>query len=487
MACQDSAPKLGARGPRSPSLTMACLATSAPDPSIPDAVRLTSTRDASDPPVTRTLLEALHGGLPEDGGLYVPAEWPRLPSPPDVADPLPSETAAWAAPLLLGEEGPGGGPARASGDAGPGDHGSWAAVARRALNFPTPRTSLGAGLELFELFHGPTLSFKDVGARFLAGTLTALGGGPRTILVATSGDTGGAVAHAVAGAEGLQAVILFPRDRVSPFQRRQFTTLGDRVRAVEVPGVFDDCQSLARQALADPAAREEFGLLSANSINPGRLLPQVFYYLHLARLRGWGRGATPRPAPVVVPSGNLGNLTAGVLAVRAGAPLDPLVAACNRNDVLVRFQADGVSRTVSVRPTASSAMDVGAPSNLERLEWLFSGDVPALRRGARAFRADPGEARKTMRWAWNRYGVLLDPHTAVGVAVARRDLPSRGGGATTVLATAHPAKFPEAVHRATGQTPSVPPGQPDEGAREEIVPLRGGLPELLGLLREWRR
>jgi threonine synthase len=360
-------------------------------------------------------------------------------------------------------------------------------LARESLNFPIPRRSLDSGLGILELFHGPTLSFKDVGARFLARTLAAVDGGPRTILTATSGDTGGAVADAVVGLEGLRAVILFPRGRVSDVQRRQFTTLGDRVLAVEVDGVFDDCQSLAREALSDPVARARYGLVSANSINPGRLLPQVFYYLHLARLLGWERAGTARPTAVVVPSGNLGNLTAGVLAVRAGAPLDPLVAACNRNDALVRFQADGRTRAVSVQPTASSAMDVGAPSNLERLESLFGGDLRKLRQGARAFRADPEEAQETMRWAWNRYGVLLDPHTAIGVAVARRDLPSRRGRETTVLATAHPAKFPEVVHRATGETPPLPPGQPEEGTHEEILPLRGGLHELLGLLREWWR
>jgi threonine synthase len=364
---------------------------------------------------------------------------------------------------------------------------SWATIARWALSFPVPRRPLGAGLGLLELFHGPTLSFKDVGARFLARALGKVPGGPWTILTATSGDTGGAVADAVAESEGLRAVILFPRGRVSDVQRRQFTTLGDRILAVEVEGVFDDCQSLARQALGDPTARHRHGLVSANSINPGRLLPQVFYYLHLARLQGWGRGGPGRQTAVVVPSGNLGNLTAGVLAARAGAPLSPLVAACNRNDALVRFQRDGRTRTVPVHPTPSSAMDVGAPSNLERLEALFGGDVGALARGARAFRAEPDETRETMRWAWNRYGVLLDPHTAVGVAVARRHLPSRQEMGVTVLATAHPAKFPEAVQEATGEIPPLPAGQPGAGVPERAVPLQGGLGELLGLLEDWTR
>ena len=448
-------------------------------------MRLTSTRQSPGDTATRSLREVVARGLPRDGGLYLPAAWPRLPAPPASPDPSPGDTASWAAPLLLGtaedhgsEDG--------SLDGGPRPP-SWASIAREALDFPIPWTSLGPELGLLELFHGPTLSFKDVGARFLARTLATVPGGPWTILVATSGDTGGAVADAVAEQDHLRAVVLFPRGRVSDVQRRQFTTLGDRVRAVAVDGVFDDCQALARTALGDPAIRDRYGLVSANSINPARLVPQVFYYLHLARLQGWGREDPAPPGAVVVPSGNLGNLTAGVLAARAGAPLGPLLAACNRNDALVRFQADGRTRSVRVRRTAASAMDVGAPSNLERLEALFDRDPGALARGAPAFRVEPGETRDTMRWAWDRHGVLLDPHTAVGVAVARRHPRAPGQAGPTVLATAHPAKFPEAVREATGQTPGLPPGQPGEDRPEEIVPLRGGLEELMGLLDAWTR
>lgn len=443
------------------------------------SLRLLSTRRAPGDSQVLRLTEAVTRGLPADGGLYLPAAWPTLPAPPDELELSAAATAAWSAPLLLGDA------SGVRGAEGAGEELPWADLAREALDFPVPLRPLGSGLALLELFHGPTLSFKDVGARFLARTLAMVEGGPRTILTATSGDTGGAVAHAVAEQEGLRAVILFPRGRVSDVQRRQFTTLGSRILAVEVKGVFDDCQALARRALGNAAAQARWGLLSANSINPGRLLPQVFYYLHLARLRGWGRPGPDRASGVVVPSGNLGNLTAGVLAARAGAPLSPLVAACNRNDALVRFQRDGQTRSVSVRPTASSAMDVGAPSNLERLEALFGGRVDALTREARAFRAPPGEAKEAMRWAWNRYGVLLDPHTAVGVAVARRHLPFDQRIPVTVLATAHPAKFPAAVREATGETPPLPVGQPAPNTPEEIVRLSGGFDALLGLLAEW--
>ncbi len=407
----------------------------------------------------------------------MPAFWPTLPPPGGDLPLEPGATAAWAAPRLLG---------------GPGDPGSvdWARIAREALDFPIPLRPLGSDLRLLELFHGPTLSFKDVGARFLARVLAAAGeeeaDRSRTILVATSGDTGGAVAHAVRHLPGIRAVILFPRGRVSSVQRRQFTAAGPNVLAVEVPGPFDRCQALVKELLGDPAARERFRLTSANSINPGRLLPQTFYYLHLARLLGWGGEGEAEPGPVVVPSGNLGNVTAGVLARRAGAPLGPLTAACNRNDALVRFEADGETREVPVQPTASSAMDVGRPSNLERLEDLFRHDLPALAREVPAVSVSEEETRGAMAWAFETHGVLLDPHTAVGVAAVRRGaLP--GAGIPTVLATAHPAKFPDAVREATGRTPELPAGAVDAREPERVVELDGELAALAILLEEDRR
>ena len=398
----------------------------------------------------------------------MPTSWPTLPPPPGDLPREAGATAGWAAPRLLG---------------GAGDREAipWARIAREALDFPIPLRSLGPDLHLLELFHGPTLSFKDVGARFLARLLRYGADGPRTILVATSGDTGGAVAHAVRDLPGMRAVVLFPRDRVSPFQRRQFTAAADNVLAVEVDGPFDRCQALVKGLLADPDARERFGLTSANSINPARLLPQTFYYLHLARLLGWASSAVP--GPVVVPSGNLGNVTAGVLARRAGAPLGPLVAACNRNDALVRFQRDGVTREVPVHPTRSSAMDVGRPSNLERLEHLFGHDAGALAREVPAVRVSERETRDAMGWAWEAHGTLLDPHTAVGVAAVRRGgLP--GGGTATVLATAHPAKFAETVRDATGQDPRPPAHARDAGRPEHRVRLSGEVEALATLLEE---
>lgn len=423
-------------------------------------VRGTRGGDATD------LLQALEEGLGPDGGLYLPVEWPRLPDPPGDLGDTAADTAAWAAPLLLkgllpAEE--------------------LAALAREALDFPIPLRDLDGRIRLLELFHGPTLAFKDVGARFLARAWSRAGGeGTRTVLVATSGDTGGAVAAACHGVPGVQVAVLFPAGRVSELQRRQFTTLGGNVLAIAVDGPFDRCQHLVREALSDPGAREYFHLTSANSINLGRLLPQVFYYLHLARLQGWGRGEVTR-TPVLVPSGNLGNVTAGVLAARTGAPLGPLVAACNANDVLVRYQRDGETREAPVTRTLSTAMDVGAPSNLERLIYLFGNDPAQLREGLPALSIPDSEVEATIRWGWESAGVHLDPHTAVGVAAARRE--PWATGPVTVLATAHPAKFPEVVGEAAGVP--VPPHRTLEGARElpeRITPLTGSYGQLVEIL-----
>jgi len=415
-----------------------------------------------------SFLEAVERGLAPDGGLYLPTAWPRLPAPPADLGGSAADTAGWAAPLLL---------------EGVLPRPQLREIAREALGFRIPLTPLTDRIDLLELFHGPTLAFKDVGARFLARlwSATAAEGGQRTILVATSGDTGGAVAQACHRLPGLRVIVLFPEGRVSELQRRQFTTLGDNVTAVTVDGPFDRCQALAKAALGDPELVDELGLTSANSINIGRLIPQLFYYLHLARLRGWGR-AEVEPTPVIVPSGNLGNITAGILAKRAGAPLGQMVAACNANDALVRYLKDGTTHEVPVDPTLSTAMDVGAPSNLARLIALFDGDLAQLRPGLAATSATDDETASTIAWAWERAGVILDPHTAVGVTVARRapwcEAPA------TVLATAHPAKFPEVVGPLVGgEAPRDPRLQDAMDRTEEIVPLTGGSEGLARLLR----
>ncbi|HSM59511.1 MAG TPA: threonine synthase [Longimicrobiales bacterium] len=383
--------------------------------------------------------EALFGGLAPDGGLYVPEEVPRLPAPPAflAGEGFPA-LARWAAPRLF------------EGAAAPD---VLAEVVGRALDFPVSLVELEPGLRVLELFHGPTLAFKDVGARFMACMMSALdreAGHRRTVLVATSGDTGSAVAHAFRGLERTRVVVLFPRDGVSQRQRRQMTTLGGNVTAVAVEGAFDDCQRLVKGAFSDAALAAEAGLTSANSINVGRLLPQTLYYVHAQASIGWDR-----PAAFVVPSGNLGNLTGGLLGLRAGMPVAGFVAASNVNRVFPDYLESGVVETRPSVRTVSNAMDVGAPSNLERVRWLYGGDVEALRRDVRGAWADDLETRAAIREVHRRYGYLLDPHGAVGWA-AHRKVPADAGIPVVLLATAHPAKFPEVVEEAVGAAVDVP-------------------------------
>ncbi|HSW29401.1 MAG TPA: threonine synthase [Longimicrobiales bacterium] len=395
-----------------------------------------STRGAAPVPFAQALLR----GLAPDGGLYVPAAPPEL----GVGDP-PSggtfaDTARWAAARLL---------------PGAMEPTVLERVVAEALDFPMPLVEVAKDIFVLELFHGPSLAFKDVGARFMARAMAAVAapGPTHTVLVATSGDTGGAVASAFHGLAGYRVVVLFPRDGISERQRKQMTTLGGNVVAVSVDGTFDDCQRLAKGAFADPELREACALTSANSINIGRLLPQAFYYLHAASELGWSRA----PATFVVPSGNLGNLCAGLLALRAGMPARGFVAATNRNRAFVDYMEHG---TVAPRPsvrTISNAMDVGDPSNLERVRWLYGDDVARLRAHVRAHWVDDDATRECIRRVHAETGYVLDPHGAVGWQ-AMVHARGAGSGPWVVLATAHPWKFPEVVERVTGHGIAAPEG-----------------------------
>lgn len=396
-----------------------------------------STRGAGPAPFR----EALFRGLAPDGGLYVPREVPPLGDPPDAAGGAFSTAARWVARRWL----EGAAPAHVLD-----------AVVEGALDFPVPLVEVEPGAFVLELFHGPSLAFKDVGARFMARAMAALGGDPgsggeRTVLVATSGDTGGAVAAAFHGLPGCRVVALFPEGGISERQRRQMSTLGGNVTAVAVSGTFDDCQRLAKQAFADAGLREAAGLTSANSINVGRLVPQAFYYVHAAALLGWDR----RPATFVVPSGNLGNLCAGLLARRAGMPAAGFVAATNANRVFPDYLESGRFTPAPSVPTLSNAMDVGDPSNLERIRWLYGDDVARVRADVRGVAVGDDETRATIAAVHERTGYALDPHGAVGWRAMER-LRGPGEGPWVVLATAHPAKFPEVVAAATGREVPVP-------------------------------
>jgi threonine synthase len=308
-----------------------------------------------------------------------------------------------------------------------------------ALDFPVPLVPAGPdGIRVLELFHGPTLAFKDFGARFFAAVLDLVRepDRPVTILTATSGDTGAAVAHAFWQRPGVRAVVLYPRGRVSALQERQFATLGGNVTALSVDGSFDDCQSLVKTAFADPDLSARHGLTSANSINVARLLPQTLYYMEaVAALR---RQGISQPPVIAVPSGNFGNLSAGLLARALGLPVAAFVAATNANTTVPDYLETGDYRPRPSVATLSNAMDVGAPNNWERIEHLFSGDLNALRRVLRWGSKTDAETEETIRTLEDG-GYLADPHAAVARGVlAERLAPGETG---IFLGTAHPAKF----------------------------------------------
>jgi len=398
--------------------------------------------------------EALFGGLAPDGSLYHPH------GAPDLTPILPTlerlgafqDLAAEGAAALLAPEIPGE-QARA--------------LARNALPFSPVLRRLDAQILLLELFHGPTCAFKDFGAQFLAAAMESLLAEERRriqILVATSGDTGSAVAHAFHGRGGIDVVILYPSGRVSPLQEKQLTTLGGNVHALEVTGSFDDCQRLVKEAFRDERLKSRLSLSSANSINIGRLLPQCLYYIFAATRRQELGGDPPT---FCVPSGNFGNLTAGVYAWRWGIPIQGFVAATNVNDVVPIYLRSGRFSPRPSAPTLSNAMDVGNPSNFERLTEIFQGSWEGMASRIEGRSVTDARTLVTMREIHERHGVLVDPHTAVGYAAARDHLaepgPRRDGrpltsspGQVIVLSTAHPAKFTDTVVRATGATPPLP-------------------------------
>lgn len=333
-------------------------------------------------------------------------------------------------------------------------------IVASAFDFPVPLVPVDERTWILELFHGPTGSFKDFGARFLARLLSVLrdpAEGPVLILVATSGDTGGAVADAVAGLEGVKAMVLFPKDWLSPVQLRQVQEPAGRpgvggggVVPVEVNGTFDDCQRMVKEVLSDPGTGIPAILTSANSVNIGRLLPQAFYYT-----QGWNSlppSARERPA-VSVPSGNLGNLTAGVIARRMGVPLGHFIAASNANAAMTRFIEAGTLPSGPSLKTVSSAMDVSRPSNLERLLAIFDGNIERLESWILPTCHVDDDVLATMARVHDEIGYFLDPHTAVGYLGLEE---YRKGGASEpgmILSTADPAKFPATVRRATGLEP----------------------------------
>jgi len=410
-------------------------------------------------------------GLAPDGGLYLPRAWPRL--APETFRALASADYVTTAARVLA---PLTAPVLDEAALLPLLHRAYDGFAHAAV---TPLVQLDSRHWLLELHHGPTLAFKDLAlqllGQFFARFLEA-GGPPLTIIGATSGDTGSAAIAAVAGIPGVRIFMLHPHGRVSGVQRRQMTTVvAGNVHNIAVDGSFDDCQALVKALFNDPALRARHRLSAVNSINWARLAAQTVYYVHAAlRL-----GAPGRALSFSVPTGNFGDVFAGHVAAEMGLPVERLMVATNENDILARALGTGDYSRRRLTPTQSPSMDIQVSSNFERLIFDLSGRDGA--RTAAAMRAFEAEGRLTlwpellahmrqrftparidapdmaeaMRWAWQRCGVLVDPHTAIGLAAARR-LEEEVEGPIVTLATAHPAKFPDAVEAATGVRPGLP-------------------------------
>jgi len=398
------------------------------------------------PPVA--LPQALVQGLAPDGGLYMPSSVPVF-SRARVSE---LATAEWpeGASLVLD--------ALLSGAMAPDDLDD---LVSDALDFPVPLVRIHDRLWILELFRGPTLAFKDVGARFMARLLVHFLGDedrPVTVLTATSGDTGGAVAHAFHGLPGVRVVVLFPDGKVTPRQERQFSTLGGNITAVAVQGDFDDCQRMAKEAFRErPDSGPDGSLLtSANSINVGRFLPQTTYFWEAwARLNERIQNRTN--ILFCVPSGNFGNLAAGLLAKAMGLPGCSFLAATNENDVVPEYLDSGRFRPRPSVRTHSTAMDVGDPSNLQRILHLYSGDIDSLRNDLIGRRVSDPETLDCIRRVRDSFGYILDPHTAVGFHALEQELGSRPDSVGVLLATAHPAKFAEVVEPVLAEQLPIPP------------------------------
>jgi len=385
--------------------------------------------------------EAMLAGLAPDGGLYHPDHMPSL-DPEDFPHGvgLAGTAATLLEPFLAGD-------ALAP---------ELARICEEAFDFPVPLRDLGQGFHVLELFHGPTAAFKDVGARFLAACLSRIAGNDgtvRTVLVATSGDTGGAVAAAFHDRPGFRVVLLYPAGRVSDRQEAQLTAWGGNVTALKVDGDFDDCQRMVKAAFANEKLRRRAGLTSANSISIGRLLPQMSYYA-MASL-ALSRKFRQLPG-FIIPTGNLGNALACLWARRADLPVGPVVLATNANDAVARFFAGEPWHARPTRQTLASAMDVGNPSNMERLLYL-AGSEEAARAEAESVAVDDDGIRDVIREGPSRYGEVWCPHTATAVRAfetlprADRDRP------WVVVATAHPAKFEDVVEPLVGHHVAPPP------------------------------
>ena len=329
------------------------------------------------------------------------------------------------------------------------------------MNFEIPLVKITDDIFSLELFHGPTLAFKDIGARFMSrclGYFATHSASLRdskekiTVLVATSGDTGGAVANGFYNVEGVEVVILYPSGKVSSVQEKQLTTLGNNIHALEVDGTFDECQQMVKSIFADVELNQKMKLTSANSINVARWLPQQFYYFYL--YKQWKDKAN---LPVVtVPSGNFGNICAGLLAQHSGLPIKHFIAACNVNDTVPEFLRSGNYQPKKAVPTISNAMDVGDPSNFVRIMEIFHQQLNGLKNTLTGYTISDVETKDTLKSVYQNHNYLLDPHGAVAYNALEQYLSQNKNSKGVILETAHPVKFYDVIEPLINETVPVP-------------------------------
>lgn len=392
-----------------------------------------------------SLSQAVIKGLASDKGLYMPEKIAKLDDSffDKIADLSFCEIAYTVADALFGED---------------IDAESLKKIVYETLSFETPNVKIAPNIYSLELFHGPTAAFKDVGGRFMARMLSFfiskgdLGDNKVTVLVATSGDTGSAVANGFLGVEGIEVVVLYPKGKVSKIQEMQFTTLGQNITALEIDGTFDDCQALVKNAFMDKELNEKMTLTSANSINVARFLPQTFYYFNsYAALK---RAGVKGDIVMSVPSGNFGNITAGVVAKRMGLPIKRFIAANNKNDIFLQYLKTGVYTARASVSTVANAMDVGDPSNFVRILALYKDNIEDIKGDISGCSYSDDQIMATIKRVYDDYSYLLDPHGACGFMALEDNLKPNEVG--VFLETAHPAKFNETVSQAINKSVEIP-------------------------------
>jgi threonine synthase len=390
-----------------------------------------------------SLKEAVTKGLASDKGLFMPESIKKLPDEffANIDKMTLPEMASEVASAFFGDDIE---PATLKG------------IVSETLNFDIPLVKVTDSIYSLELFHGPTLAFKDVGARFMARLLGYFirqeGQKEVNVLVATSGDTGSAVANGFLGVDGIKVYVLYPKGKVSLTQEKQFTTLGRNITALEVDGTFDDCQALVKNAFMDRELNEHMTLTSANSINVARFLPQAFYYFYAyAQLKRAGKADN---MVVCVPSGNFGNITAGLFAKRMGLPIKRFIAANNRNDIFLKYLQTGVYTPRPSVATIANAMDVGDPSNFARILALYNNSYADIKAEITGVSYTDEQIRESMKQTYSEDGYTLDPHGACGMRALRELLAE--GETGVFLETAHPAKFSDTVEGAIGAKVVMP-------------------------------